>query len=150
MEIKVNDGIKLQQVILQMDNPQCELALIHSCAGICKINNTLRTSPTKFISNSINKYDSLRKWLEEIFQSSLDEDSWCQATLPIREGGLGIISACNIAPAAYLSSVSQAISFISNLSISLDIDGILKNSISKIISLVCINAKEILDERIGL
>ena len=30
-------------------------------------------------------------------------------TLPIREGGLGIISACNIAPAAYLSSVSQAI-----------------------------------------
>ena len=103
------------------------------------------------IYNSINKYDnSLRKSLEEICQSSFDEDSWCQATLPIREGGLGIISECNIAPAAYLSSVSQAIPFISNLSISLDIDGILKDSISKIISLGYLNDKEILDERIGL
>ena len=87
-----------------MDNPHCELALIRSCAGICKMNYSLRTSLAKFISNSINKYDnSLRKSLEEICQSSLDEDSWCQATLPVREGGLGIISACNIAPAAYLS-----------------------------------------------
>ena len=86
-----------------MDNPQCELALIRSCAVICKINYALRTSPTKSIYNSINKYDNyLRKSLEEICQSSLDEDSWCQATLPIREGGLGIISACNIAPTAYL------------------------------------------------
>ena len=48
-----------------MDNPQCELALIRSCAGICKINYALRTSPTKSIYNSINKYDnSLRKSLE--------------------------------------------------------------------------------------
>ena len=134
-----------------MDNPQCELALIRSCAGICEISYALRTSPTKFISNFINKYDnSLRKSLEEIFQSSLDEHLWCQATLPVREGGLGIISACNIAPAVYLSSESQAIPFISNLSISIDIDSILKDSISKIMSLGCLNSKEILDERIGL
>ena len=50
-----------------MDNPQCELTLIRSCAGICKINYALRTSPTKSIYNFINKYDnSLRKSLEEI------------------------------------------------------------------------------------
>ena len=111
-----------------MDNQQCELALIRSCLGICKINYAIRTSPTKFISNYINKYDnSLSKSLEEICQSSLDEYVWCQATLSIIESSLGIISACNIAPVAYLSSVSQAIPFISNLSISLDIDGILKN-----------------------
>ena len=75
MDIKVNDCIKLQQVILQMDNPQCELALIRSCAAICKINYALRISPTKFIFNSINKYDnSLRKSIEEICQSNLDEE----------------------------------------------------------------------------
>ena len=42
----------------------CELALIRWCAGICKIKSDLRTSPTKFISNSINKYNnSIRKSL---------------------------------------------------------------------------------------
>ena len=55
-----------------MDKPQCEQALIRSFAGICKINYALRTSPTKFISNSINKFDnSLRKSLEEICQVSM-------------------------------------------------------------------------------
>ena len=49
------------------------IALIRSCAGICKINYAL---PTKSIYTSINKYDnSLRKSLEEICQYSLDEDS---------------------------------------------------------------------------
>ena len=48
MNIKVNDCIKLHLVILQIDNPQCELALTRSCAGICKINYAFRTSPTKF------------------------------------------------------------------------------------------------------
>ena len=62
MDVKVNYCIKLQQVILQIDNSQCELSLIRSCAGICKINYVLRTSPTKIISNYINTYDnSLRK-----------------------------------------------------------------------------------------
>ena len=59
MDIKVNDCIKLQQVILQMDNPQCELALNRSCAGICKINYALRTSPTKSIYNSIKNMITL-------------------------------------------------------------------------------------------
>ena len=78
MDFKVNDCIKLQRVILQMDNRQCELALIRSCTGICKITYALRTSPTKSIYNSVNKYyNSLRKSLEEICQSSLDEDSRC-------------------------------------------------------------------------
>ena len=66
MDINVKDCIKLQQVILQMDKPQFELALTRSCAGICKINYALRTSLVKSISNSINKYDnSLRKSLEK-------------------------------------------------------------------------------------
>ena len=49
------------------------------------------------------------------------------------------------------SSVSIiALPFISNLSISLDIYGIFKDSISKIVSLGCLNAKKMLDELIGL
>ena len=68
-----------------MDNPQYTLALIRSCAGIYQIKYALRTSTTKFISNSIDKFNnSLRKSLEEICQSSLDEYSWWQAILQIR------------------------------------------------------------------
>ena len=37
------------------------------------------------------------------------EESWYQATLPIREGGLGLISDSNIAPVVYLSYIRYAI-----------------------------------------
>ena len=56
MDSKVNDCIQLQKVILNMENPNCELAIIRSCAcrlPICKIKYSLRTSPTKFIANYI-------------------------------------------------------------------------------------------------
>ena len=56
MDIKVNDCVKLQHVILQMYNPYCELAIICLCAIICKINNVIRMHPTKFVS--INKFDN--------------------------------------------------------------------------------------------
>ena len=57
-----------------MYNQQCELGIIRSCAGICKINHALRTSPTNFMKVGTNP--------------------------------IWIISECNIAPVAYLSSVS--------------------------------------------
>ena len=45
-----------------MDDPKYELAHIITCAGDCKIKYSLRTSPTKFIRNSIIFNNKLNKF----------------------------------------------------------------------------------------
>ena len=52
-------------------------------------------------------YIYIRKSLEGIANCSLSENSWKQATLPIRLGGLRLREACRSAPASYLASCNS-------------------------------------------
>jgi len=51
---------------------------------------------------------TLRYGLENILGSAIPPECWPQVTLPIRLGGFGIGSAAEVAPIAYLSSLSTA------------------------------------------
>jgi hypothetical protein len=55
----------------------------------------------------LQEFDTaLRECLLELLNVSLGEEQWAQATLPMREGGLGLRRACQIAPLACLASAS--------------------------------------------
>ena len=81
------------------------LLLRHSLA-IPKLLYLLRTSPC-FLSSSLKIYDDeLRATVCSSFNIQLAESdpSWTQSTLPVRRGGLGIRSAVQLAPSAFLAS----------------------------------------------
>jgi hypothetical protein len=65
--------------------------LIKNCLFIPKFNFLLRTTPFWKISNYVKSIDSsLKSSLERILNLRLTNLPWCQSTLPIRLGGLGI------------------------------------------------------------
>ena len=85
------------------------LLLRHSLA-IPKLLYLLRTSPC-FLSSSLKIYDDeLRATICSSFNIQLaDSDpSWTQSTLPVRHGGLGIRSAVQLAPSAFLASAAAS------------------------------------------
>ena len=85
------------------------LLLRHSLA-IPKLLYLLRTSPC-FLSSSIKIYDDeLRATVCSSFNIQLAESdpSWIQSTLPVCHGGLGIRSAVQLAPSAFLASAASS------------------------------------------
>ena len=59
--------------------------------------------------------DVLRQSLSEVLNVHLDDLQWLQASLPVREGGLGIRRACQLAPSAFLASASGTATLISSM-----------------------------------
>ena len=83
------------------------LLLRHSFA-IPKLLYSLRTSPC-FLSSNLKSYDVvLRSILSGITNTHFNEDdpAWTQASLPVKFGGLGIRSAVQLAPSAFLTSAA--------------------------------------------
>jgi hypothetical protein len=81
--------------------------LIKNCLFIPKFNFLLTTPFWKF-SNYVNSIDSsLKSSLERIRNLRLTDLHWCQSTLPIRFGGLGIRRISDIClPLSYLQFVT--------------------------------------------
>ena len=82
------------------------LLLRHSFA-IPKILYLLRTSPC-FRSTKLVEFDLLlRSIVSKVINVNLsDDDVWCQASLPVSSGGIGIRSAVQLASSAFLASAA--------------------------------------------
>ena len=57
--------------------------------------------------------DEIRRVLENILNISLNDIQWIQATLPIRDGGLGVRRVSTLATSAYLASAASTKSLVS-------------------------------------
>ena len=105
---RIDNIWECQQNLQSYGNPQVELHLLRSCFSLCKINHLFRTVPPDKATSQLRRFDvSLRMILKTIANCSLSENSWKQATLPIRLGGLGLREACRSAPASYLASCNS-------------------------------------------
>ncbi len=85
------------------------LLLKHSFA-LPKLLYNLRTSPC-FLSPVLQEYDELLKSIVgHITNIHFDKNdpAWTQATLPVKMGGLGIRSAVQLAPSAFLASAAAS------------------------------------------
>ena len=98
------------EVLGSFDDAQVELALLRHCLGVCKFVYHLRTTPPQLMPGAIDRIDGLlHKALTSILGAPPTPAAMQQASLPTHLGGLGITLASQIAAAAYLSSVAQAI-----------------------------------------
>jgi hypothetical protein len=69
--------------------------------------NVLRSSPCAE-HDTLIKFDSLlRSGISSITNCALNDTAWMQASLPIKDGGLGIRSVVMLAPSAFLSSAAS-------------------------------------------
>ncbi len=82
--------------------------LLKNCFSLPKLLYILRCAPC-YQSQILVQYDeTIRDALKSILNIELRESSWNQATLPVKNGGIGIRLATQVSLPAFLSSVSSS------------------------------------------
>ena len=89
---------------------QDALILLRSSFGAPKVLHLLRCSPS--VSHpSLAKFDALlRRAVQRITNSDLSDTQWIQASLPVRDGGLGVRRVSSLATPAFLASAASTLS----------------------------------------
>ena len=82
--------------------------LLKNCFSLPKLQYILRCAPC-YKSTVLQRYDSsIRETLQLILNIELSDSAWNQATLPVKNGGIGIRLATQVALPAYLSSIASS------------------------------------------
>ncbi|XP_063538102.1 uncharacterized protein LOC134747408 [Cydia strobilella] len=90
---------------LQHLSAHVSLVLLRNCLSIPRVTYTLRTAPTWMHGQAVLRFDQiLQNGLESILNVRFEESQWCQATLPIRHGGLGVRRMHDVGLVAFLAS----------------------------------------------
>ena len=103
---KIND---LTRAIsrLRMLQAHDALVILRVSLSIPKLMYTLRTASCHE-SCRLSEFDTaLRIGLSSILNVDISDDQWNQASLPIKDGGLGIRSAASLATSAFLASAAR-------------------------------------------
>ena len=86
------------------------LILLRSCYSAPKVLHLLRCSPS-FGHHLLSDFDGLLKsGLMDILNCDLSDSQWLQASLPVRDGGLGVRRVAVLAPSAFLASAASTLS----------------------------------------
>ncbi|XP_026416496.1 uncharacterized protein LOC113311927 [Papaver somniferum] len=108
---RVDKTIALMQKIQKLHDPQCEILLIRNCAGISKLYFTLRkTNPQALQVASSHYAKHLLDYLRQIIVGDGAGFGLVQqrlATLPIKDGGLGVYTMKDTSTYCYLASYAQ-------------------------------------------
>ncbi len=101
---KVQECTHLWEALPSLDDPQTELLLLRMCLSFCKLSYLLRTTPLHQFDWS--QYDiGIRASLCNILETTLPDTAWLQATLPLKYGGLGLLSPARLAQSAFIGSL---------------------------------------------
>ncbi len=104
IQSKVQDCKRLWEALQFLDDPQTALLLLRMCLAFCKIAYLLRTTPLHTFNWS--QYDNgIRSSLDQILGTTLSDPAWMQATLPLKHGGLGLLSPARLAQSAFVGSL---------------------------------------------
>lgn len=86
-------------------DPHQALTLLKNCFSLPKLLYTLRSSPAYQEEESLASFDAIVKdSVSSLTNVDFDFNSWNQATLPIGLGGIGILSAQDVALPGFISS----------------------------------------------
>ena len=95
---------------LKTISPQDALILLRSSFSAPRVLHLLRCSPS-VDHLLLNKFDGLlRDSVQQITNSDLSDTKWIQASLPVRDGGLGIRRVTSLALPAFVASAASTLS----------------------------------------
>nr|GFB29021.1 hypothetical protein [Tanacetum cinerariifolium] len=104
---RVTKTIRLMDAIAKINDPQCELLLLRSCAEISRLYFTMRTCPPRVFEYAQRSFDvALRSSLERIITAygpGFDDWQWRLSTLPFAFGDLDVYSACDFLNYAFIA-----------------------------------------------
>ncbi|KAJ2939808.1 hypothetical protein O0L34_g18001 [Tuta absoluta] len=104
----------LAQERLKNISAHVALVLLRMCFAVPKVTYLLRTAPTWLCPEDIASFDNtLKDTLETIVNVSLTDDQWCQASLPIRHGGLGVRRVRDVSLPAFIASAHGVVGLVS-------------------------------------
>jgi hypothetical protein len=91
---------------LQLIAAHDALILLRASFSAPKLQHTLRASPCSG-HPALDRFDDLlRSCVSNICNTDLSDTQWIQASLPVRNGGLGIRRVSSLAPSAFLASAA--------------------------------------------
>ena len=116
----IRDKVECLRILgnrLEHLHTQDSLLLLRHSLAIPRLSYILRTSPC-FLSAELRVYDDLLKSItSSITNNSLQSSvtAWPQASLPVKNGGLGIRSAVQLAPSAFLASAAGSSTLVAQI-----------------------------------
>lgn len=109
------------------------LVLLRASFGAPRVMHTLRSSPCAG-HPELERFDSLmHRGLADIMNIAITDGQWLQASLPVRDGGLGLRRVQLLAPSAFLASAASTRSLqdeiLSDCAMVPDVDGAVRFSL---------------------
>eukprot|EP00662_Eupelagonemidae_sp_cell21_P057710 gene57710-biopygen66769 len=91
--------------LAELDDPHVAYQLLRNCASFGRVIYSMRVTPADWHVTQLQAFDSAVRRCFELFSGvHCDARQWRQATLGIRNAGLGLRDAARHAPAAYVAS----------------------------------------------
>ena len=109
----------LDNKVADLERAMQRLSLLHAHDAMVLLKNSLSMPKLLYLLRTsecsgnvlLSKFDdTLRTGLCKLLNVELGDDQWLQASLPLRNGGLGIRSAKMLAPSAFLASAASTLS----------------------------------------
>src|SRR6267154_49326 len=108
-------GMQVASSRLRLLQAHDALIILKNSLSLPSLLHILRSAPCCG-HPSLSKFDeSLRENLSAVLNVDLDDVQWLQASLPVREGGLGIRSAVQLASSAFLASANASALLVSTM-----------------------------------
>ena len=117
----LSEGVAMDEALnsrieaLQVASTRLRLLQAHDALIILKFSmslpsllHILRSAPCSGHPSLPIFDEALRASLSSVLNVALDDTQWSQASLPVREGGLGVRSAVHLAPSAFLASANAS------------------------------------------
>ncbi|XP_076948911.1 uncharacterized protein LOC143621346 [Bidens hawaiensis] len=109
---RASRAVDLMKLSPCLRDPQSELLLLRSCMGVAKLLFGLRTCHPHMMDDAVSCFDKgLREAIEDIFVCGgpfFGDLQWRLASLPMRLGGLGLLSAHDVGVYAFVASRAQS------------------------------------------
>ena len=111
---RIND-LKTATKRLRLIHSHDALVILRHSLSLPSLLHNLRSAPC-FGHYLLEIFDNtVRESLSEILNQNIKDHHWQQASLPVRNGGLGIRSACQLAPSAFLASLAGTAELVSKI-----------------------------------
>ncbi|XP_026396172.1 uncharacterized protein LOC113290799 [Papaver somniferum] len=108
---RVTKTINLMSVVKKLKDPQSELLLLRSCTGVSRLYFTMRTTNPLALQQAMTHFDDhLFQYLRQLITADGEGFGPLQyriATLPIKDGGLGVYTMQDTSNYCYLASQFQ-------------------------------------------
>jgi hypothetical protein len=96
---------KILEGVRGLSKRHVALYLLRKAGHGCRVVYYLRSTPTDIISDFVHQFDvELKHTFEVVMGLVVNDEQWEQASYPVKESGLGLCRAADIADAAYMAS----------------------------------------------